>query len=173
VAAAVVGAIALGSQVVDTGGDPDSAGAGSAGEAADARTGRRAGTTSEQEEISPARAKAVKLSTTTFAQDVARLGGEDYLQRPVGDSLQGDPTASRAPWRNSILADECAVKLTADRVLAVRLDGRPAVLVLRRVAGRPDIRRALAYPAQCPPPTSPDAPGRLGQPLARTTIELR
>lgn len=172
VAAAVVGAIALGSQVVDTGGDTDSSGAQSAGEAADAVTGGRASTTREQE-ISPAWAKAVELTSTTFARDVAQLGGETLLRTGIGDSLQEGATAGQAARRYSVLADECAVELSAGKVLAVRLDGRPAILVLRRVAGQPRIRRALAYPARCPTTTAEGVPGRLGQPLARTTIQLR
>jgi negative regulator of sigma E activity len=171
-AAAVVGAIALGSQVVDTGEDADSSGAESAGGAADAATAGRASSPRGQEEVNPARAQAVRLTSTTFAQDVAQLGGQNLLRTGIGDSLREAPTGGQAR-RYSVLADECAVELSAGKVLAVRLDGRPAILVLRRVAGQPRIRQALAYPARCPTPTAQGVPGRLGQPLARTTIKLR
>lgn len=172
-AAAVVGAIALGSQVVDTGEDADSSATESAGGAADAAIGGRASAPRGQEEINPARAKAVRLTSTTFAQDVAQLGGKNLLRTGIGDSLREAPTAGQAARRYSVLADECAVELFSGKVLAVRLDGRPAILVLRRVAGQPRIRQALAYPARCPTPTAQGVPGRLGQPLARTTIRLR
>jgi hypothetical protein len=170
-AAAMLGVVAIGAQVVSSVDTSGQDGAGDAGSAADAPADveRDAGA---QEDAAPgAEAPTYSASmlppirTEAFATDVA-----DALGNRPSDWVAAERAVTDAGvrLRDSVLTDECPVELGAGRVLPIRLDGDLAVLLLRRIPGEPDRREALAYPARCGDLSAEATP----QPLARAVIVL-
>lgn len=160
-AAAVVGMVAIGSQVVSSVGPigMDSAGeAGGGGALTDGEAADRSVPESEEAQaptdsgggvpLPPSADEAPSIRTDSFASDVNRALDADELVR--GGRMDWSAGLAERRSRYTILSRGCAVDLGADRVLPIRLDGDPALLVLRRIPGEPDRREALAYPARCP-----------------------
>lgn len=170
VAAAAIAAIGIGAQVVQSvqGGGQSASSAGSDEAAPAAEEG---GDAKRRVSADPLAAPA-ELSSASFEEDVARVFSGPVkslrvaqLARDVNQTTAGHPGQAY-----SIVAGGCAVDLKASRVLPVRLDGEPALLVWRRIAGEPGKREALAYPASCPEP----ADGAVAvSALASATIAVR
>lgn len=184
-AAAAVSVIGLGGTAVVTGwltGQPDSTTAGRASTQADdgradsaegagEGAGEGGGRGGDQkalvpsevpdafgEDGSPAQdATTPRLRTATLARDVKRVLGADPSPSTVRGRRQPGTTPEFAPEDGA--AASCAVPVTrrGDRLLAVRLDGRAATLVLGPV--REGTREARVYSCD-----------RADAPLARTVV---
>lgn len=167
VAAAAAGAIGIGAQVVDRIDEDPVVSADADADAldqAEAAAGPEEGPESAWGRGTPRR--LVSLRKDNFASDVMRA-----LDSPLSSHYLAAAARTQSAGAYSIVADDCAVELAPGKVLPIRLDGKRAVLVLRRIAGQRDSREALAYPAQCPA-RSPEGAGDLSLPLVRATIEL-
>jgi len=170
VAAAAVGVIGIGAQVVgsstsgsDAGGSADTAAdapMAAAGDAGDEEVEQESTPPPEAEESSQHGggrghdsledvAPAASVSAQTFQQDVTRVVRARRLSVQRNDGYLSRDWSSSSTY--SIVDDDCGADLGRGRLAAIRLDGEPALLVLRRVPGQPRRREAAAYPAQCPP----------------------
>jgi hypothetical protein len=166
-AAAMVGVVAIGAQVVSSVGTGDSSssnsadGAGSAGEAEAAEDEMAREPAGGAPEYSAGMLPPIR--TDAFATDVT-----DVLTNPTTDlnRVDGVDVEAAAGLPSTILSGDCPVDLGAGRFLPIRLDGDVAVLVLRRIPGEPGRREALAYSPRCP-----DGEAEL-QPLARAEITV-
>jgi hypothetical protein len=169
-AAAMVGVVALGAQVVGSVGTGDSSSPTSADDAAagsDEAESAGGLTAREQTGNAPGYTAGMlpPVRTDTFATDVA-----DALTDPTTDlqRVDGVDVEEAAGLPSTLLSGDCPVDLGAGRFLPIRLDGDVAVLVLRRIPGEPGRREALAYSPRCP---DGDEEGDL-QPLVRAEITL-
>lgn len=176
VAAAAVGVVGLGAQVVNdvtTGADSGSADAESAMDSrgsGEEEAADQAQPPPEAGHLQRPREQLAELSAGSFSEDVAdalRARPQTFARDQVASYLVRSELALQA--HDSIVDADCAARLPSGRVLPVRLDGQAALLVLRRVPGEPGQRDVLAYPAQCPVPTAAEAPAELA-PLASTRL---
>jgi hypothetical protein len=177
-AAAAVGVVGLGAQVVTSGmgsgAGQDAESAMDAGAGADEAASEPEVQPSSRDrprEGAPRRAEElVELSADSFSEDVASALADrprTFARDRVADFLQRDGLAYEES-RGLIVEAGCGFDLPSGRVLPARLDGQAALLVLRRVPGEPDQRDVLAFPAECPAPaddTASDVP-----PLASTRL---
>ncbi len=115
-----------------------------------------AGSEAAAPESSAVRAGAPRLRTSSLAADVQRALAADVT------TVQGRPGPRRKALTGPPTGTPCATPPTGpgERVLAVRLDGRPATLVLGVVQG--DSRSARVYSCD-----------DVGSPMARATVPLR
>jgi negative regulator of sigma E activity len=181
-AAAAVGVVGLGAQVVTSGmgsgAGQDAESAMDAGAGADEAVDNDVEAPRESERMLGPEDDAtqwrtgdfVELSAERFSEDVASALADrprTFARDRVASFLLRDGIALEES-RGLIVEAECGFDLPSGRVIPARLDGEAAVLVLRRVPGEPDQRDVLAFPAECPAPagdTTSDVP-----PLASTRL---
>ena len=180
-AAAAVGVVGLGAQVVTSGmgsgTSQDAESAMDAGAGADEAAGEPEAPGESERMLGPKdeatqwrTSDLVELSADSFSEDVASAFADrprTFARDRVADVLQRDGLALEES-RGLIVEARCDFDLPSGRVLPARLDGEAALLVLRRVPGEPDQRDVLAFPAECPAPaddTASDVP-----PLASTRL---
>jgi hypothetical protein len=176
VAAAAVGVVGLGSQVINSGmgsgADEESAAMDSGGGEAE-ETADQSDSAPEAGSLRRPREELAELSALSFAEDVADTLSkrpQTYARDRVAGVLRRSETLDLSV--GSIVGATCATDLPSGRVLPVRLDGEAALLVLRRVPGEPDQRDVLAYPARCPSPTAGEGPAGELAPLASTRLPV-
>jgi hypothetical protein len=155
VAAATVGVVGLGAQVVGTGSDGGLDAATSSAESSDAGglslDQEAAGEPAEERGDSVAarphaRVQAVRLTRAGFEEDVKRVLEADWVSAPGGTRSHAELFADVAATRPRLRS--CLMSLPAG-ASPVRLDDDPAILVVATVDDQPQQRRVAAYPATC------------------------